>query len=46
MRVLFMRRDSLMKLSNDSGSLVNAAASLSPWRRALTPPLGGLAAGL
>jgi len=33
-------------LSNDSGSLVNAAASLSPWRRALTPALGGLAAGL
>ncbi|STD20167.1 Voltage-gated ClC-type chloride channel ClcB [Enterobacter asburiae] len=35
-----------MILSNDSGSLVNAAASLSPWRRALTPALGGLAAGL
>lgn len=33
-------------LSNDSGSLVNAAAALSPWRRALTPALGGLAAGL
>ncbi|MDU7761051.1 MAG: voltage-gated ClC-type chloride channel ClcB, partial [Enterobacter asburiae] len=33
-------------LSNDSGSLANAAASLSPWRRALTPALGGLAAGL
>ena len=33
-------------LSNDSGSLVNAAASLSPWRRLLTPALGGLAAGL
>ncbi|MFA1016613.1 voltage-gated ClC-type chloride channel ClcB [Enterobacter sp. SAT-E-asb] len=33
-------------LSNDSGSLVNAAASLSPWRRALTPALGGLAAGM
>ena len=33
-------------LSNDSDSLVNAAASLSPWRRALTPALGGLAAGL
>ncbi len=33
-------------LSNDSGSLVNAAANLSPWRRLLTPALGGLAAGL
>nr|MBB2844400.1 H+/Cl- antiporter ClcA [Enterobacter ludwigii] len=33
-------------LSNNSGSLVNAAAALSPWRRALTPALGGLAAGL
>lgn len=33
-------------LSNDSGSLVNAAASLAPWRRAITPALGGLAAGL
>ncbi|WP_276851631.1 voltage-gated ClC-type chloride channel ClcB [Enterobacter oligotrophicus] len=33
-------------LSNDSGSLVNAAAALVPWRRALTPALGGLAAGL
>lgn len=33
-------------LSNDSGSLVNAAATLSPWRRVLTPALGGLAAGL
>ncbi|MGU0057558.1 hypothetical protein ACVXG7_29380 [Enterobacter hormaechei] len=31
-------------LSNESGSLVNAAAALSPWRRALTPALGGLAA--
>ena len=30
-------------LSNDSGSLVNAAANLSPWRRLLTPALGGLA---
>ncbi|HHH3795071.1 TPA: voltage-gated ClC-type chloride channel ClcB, partial [Enterobacter hormaechei subsp. steigerwaltii] len=30
-------------LSNESGSLVNAAAALSPWRRALTPALGGLA---
>ena len=33
-------------LSNDSGSLVNAAAALPAWRRALTPALGGLAAGL
>lgn len=33
-------------LSNDSGSLVNAASELAPWRRALTPALGGLAAGL
>lgn len=33
-------------LSNESGSLVNAAAALSPWRRALTPALGGLAAGV
>ncbi|EPF6159238.1 voltage-gated ClC-type chloride channel ClcB [Citrobacter sedlakii] len=33
-------------LSNDSGSLVNAATGLSPWRRVLTPALGGLAAGL
>ena len=33
-------------LSNDSGSLVNAATNLSPWRRLLTPALGGLAAGL
>lgn len=32
-------------LSNDSGSLVNAAGELSPWRRVLTPALGGLAAG-
>ncbi len=32
-------------LSNESGSLVNAAAALSPRRRALTPALGGLAAG-
>ena len=31
---------------NESGSLVNAAAALSPWRRALTPALGGLAAGV
>ncbi|WP_147659528.1 voltage-gated ClC-type chloride channel ClcB [Escherichia coli] len=33
-------------LNNDSGSLVNAATNLSPWRRLLTPALGGLAAGL
>lgn len=33
-------------LSNDSGSLVNAATGLGPWRRALTPMLGGLTAGL
>ncbi|MGL4725039.1 MAG: voltage-gated ClC-type chloride channel ClcB [Scandinavium sp.] len=33
-------------LSNDSGSLVNAAASLPAWRRVLTPVSGGLAAGL
>lgn len=33
-------------LSNDSGSLVNAATNLSPWRRLLTPALGGLVAGL
>lgn len=33
-------------LNNDSGSLVNAAMNLSPWRRLLTPALGGLAAGL
>ena len=32
-------------LSNDSGSLVNAAELLPPWRRLLTPALGGLAAG-
>lgn len=32
-------------LNNDSGSLVNAATNLSPWRRLLTPALGGLAAG-
>ena len=30
-------------LNNDSGSLVNAATNLSPWRRLLTPALGGLA---
>ncbi len=28
------------------GSLVAAAGALSPWRRALTPALGGIAAGL
>lgn len=33
-------------LSNDTGSLVNAAEGLSPWRRLITPALGGLAAGL
>lgn len=33
-------------LSNQSGSLVNAASTLSPWRRAITPALGGFAAGL
>ncbi|HFZ8993557.1 TPA: voltage-gated ClC-type chloride channel ClcB [Citrobacter freundii] len=32
-------------LSNDTGSLVNAATGLSGWRRVLTPALGGLAAG-
>ena len=32
-------------LSNDSGSLVNAAEGLSGWRRLITPALGGLAAG-
>lgn len=32
-------------LSNNSGSLVNAANSLVWWRRLLTPALGGLAAG-
>lgn len=32
-------------LSNDSRSLVNAAGGLVWWRRALTPALGGLAAG-
>lgn len=32
-------------LSNDSGSLVNAAESMPGWRRLLTPMLGGLAAG-
>ncbi|MDU5688169.1 MAG: voltage-gated ClC-type chloride channel ClcB [Kluyvera cryocrescens] len=32
-------------LSNDSGSLVNAAEGLAWWRRLLTPALGGLAAG-
>lgn len=33
-------------LGHDSGSLVAAAAALPGWRRALTPALGGLAAGL
>ena len=33
-------------LSNNTGSLVNAATNLSPLRRMLTPALGGLAAGL
>ncbi|MDR9891424.1 voltage-gated ClC-type chloride channel ClcB [Pseudenterobacter timonensis] len=33
-------------LDNQSGSLVNAASALAPWRRALTPALGGAAAGL
>lgn len=33
-------------LNNNSGSLVNAATNLSPWRRLLTPALGGLAAGI
>ena len=33
-------------LSNDSGSLVNAAQGLVWWRRLLTPALGGLAAGM
>lgn len=32
-------------LSNDSGSLVNAAEGLVWWRRLITPALGGLAAG-
>ncbi|MGZ0803038.1 voltage-gated ClC-type chloride channel ClcB [Kluyvera ascorbata] len=32
-------------LSNDSGSLVNAAGGLVWWRRLITPALGGLAAG-
>ncbi len=31
-------------LSNDSGSLVNAAQSLPAWRRLVTPALGGLTA--
>ncbi|HHT0548087.1 voltage-gated ClC-type chloride channel ClcB [Klebsiella michiganensis] len=35
----------ILFLSNDSGSLVNAAESLPAWRRLLTPALGGLAAG-
>lgn len=33
-------------LGNHSGSLVAAASELAPWRRALPPALGGLAAGL
>lgn len=33
-------------LSNDTGSLVNAATGLSAWRRVLTPALGGFAAGM
>ncbi|MCK6044689.1 chloride channel protein [Klebsiella pneumoniae] len=33
-------------LSNDSGSLVNAAQSLPAWRRLVTPALGGLAMGM
>lgn len=36
----------ILFLSNDSGSLVHAAGELAPWRRAVTPALGGLAAGL
>lgn len=32
-------------LSNNSGSLVNAASTLPWWRRVLTPMMGGLAAG-
>lgn len=32
-------------LSNNSGSLVNAASKLPWWRRLLTPTLGGLVAG-
>ena len=35
----------LLFLSNNSGSLVNAAGTLPWWRRLLTPTLGGLAAG-
>lgn len=33
-------------LSNDTGSLVNAATGLTAWRRALTPAVGGFAAGM
>lgn len=33
-------------LDHESGSLVAAAAALPGWRRALTPALGGMAAGL
>ena len=32
-------------LDHESGSLVAAASALPAWRRALTPALGGLAAG-
>lgn len=32
-------------LNNNSGSLVNAATNLSPWRRLLTPALGGPGGG-
>ncbi|MFK0530699.1 voltage-gated ClC-type chloride channel ClcB, partial [Escherichia coli] len=32
-------------LNNDSGSLVNAATNLSPWRRLLHPGPGGSGAG-
>ena len=33
-------------LDHEDGSLVAAAAAMPGWRRALTPALGGLAAGL
>lgn len=33
-------------ITQHPGSLVNAAEALAPWRRAITPALGGLAAGL
>ena len=32
-------------LGDHSGSLVAAAAALSPWRRLITPAIGGLLAG-